>query len=281
MHIIIGKGNLGVDLKIALMAAGQKSVIYTKSSGFTWRNCREEILRFEPTHIWITAGFGSVEACEKDLVGAVETHVNLPLEIARDAPETVRVGIFSTDYAASESHPGNPNHRVQRPRSFYALTKMWMEDATALLSRGNMSVFRVCSLYGEFYPEKTFPGKIAIYRPDALPTNIVVPTPTWWIAQTLVHYLDGHNTLFSPTAKYIHHVAPQGPGIRISDWGRLVLGRAGIVRDLPADKKRPLSSNLGCSLPGQAPTWQELWNQHLLRCPDLGKRRGADPSAPA
>lgn len=255
MHIVIGKGNLGVDLCLSLAQAGLPYMLFSPSTGFSWPKSQAQMASVKPTHIWMTAGFGSVEACGSDFDGAFNTHVRLPWLIAHHFPQC-KIVCFSSDYAASEVDPQNPNARCRHPRSYYALTKLWMEDVFRF-GRPNAAVIRVGSLYGNHFLSRTFPGKVHEFKPNSLPTNIVVPTPTWWLGKLLVASLP---TLFRPNVATFHHAAPKGPGIRISDWGRLITP-GNQIEDRGLDPKRPVETNMGCTL-AHTDTWQALWNAH-------------------
>lgn len=259
MHVIIGKGNLGVDLKIALEAIGYKAVILTKSEGFLWPGGYSQIMNHNPDHVWITAGFGSVQECSNNFSGALATHTAMPLELARDLPTYVKLGIFSTDYVANEKYPDSEIAFIDNAKTFYAMSKLWMERGIANSNRPLTSIFRVCSLYGQHFPEKTFPGKLLAKYPNPcelnLPENEVVPTPTWWIAKKLALNLE---VLFLKKGRNILHVAPSGSTTTM-EWGRRILGEDYTIKSSGLDPLRPIRSRLGSSI-GQPPDWSALWD---------------------
>lgn len=260
MHIVIGKGNLGIDLKLALRAAGHKAVILTRSGGFEWPESYSHMVNLEPTHIWVTAGFGSVQECANNFSGALKTHTAMPLELARNLPIGIKLGLFSSDYVAHEEYLDQPRCYVEKPRSFYEMSKLWMEQGIENSGRPNTTVFRVCSLYGQHYPEKTFPGKLRakFTTPTeiSLPENEVVPTPTSWIAQTLVRHLDEAFT----KRPEIYHIAPSGSTTTL-EWGMRILDDQYTYKSKGFDPLRPFKSSLGCSF-GKAPDWSVLWEQN-------------------
>lgn len=259
MHVIIGKGNLGIDLKLALTKAGHRAVIFTKSSGFEWPESEPAIRELKPSHIWITAGFGSVGECSADFAGALATHVALPMDIARVF--TCPVGVFSTDYVADPEYLDQPGCYIEKPRSFYAHSKLMMERGLERMDRPYITVFRVGSLYGSYFPQKTFPGRLKINHPLPtqlnLPDNIVVPTPTSWVAERIVSNL---HSIFIPEFK-VHHVAPKG-GCSTRDWGKLILGPDYQVYSSGLDPLRPARSSLGCTIDKTYADWKTLWEQH-------------------
>lgn len=262
LHVIIGKGNLGCDLQIALDKAGHDARLLTPSEGFEWPEDEPHIHSLAPECIWIAAGFGSIDQCKNDPMGAIQTHTIMPMEIADAMPET-RLVVFSTDYVANESDPNAPSKSVLRPKSLYACSKLWMEQGLYMLNRPLTTIVRVGSLYGSHFPEKTFPGKLVKNHPKPcqvhLPQNWVVPTPTWWIAERLASQ---YHRLFNEKGPITHHVAPAG-GCTILQWGRKVLGEDYNIASRGFDDLRPAYSKLGYSLGGHVETWDQLWEWHV------------------
>lgn len=262
MHVIIGKGNLAMDLKIALEREGADVTIFTRSTGFDWEKHTAAVQAVEPTHIWITAGFGSVDQCAKDIKGALETHVAMPVHLAQSLPDTVSIGMFSSDYVAYQEDLSNPLKFANRPRSLYAVTKLSLELMMSALRRPNTTTFRVGSLYGTHFPDRCFPGKITSRYPSPcrveLPNNMVCPTPTRWAAETIVKNL---GKCFDGRKWMAHNVAPSGR-VSVADWGRSVLGPGYEVVDSGLDKARPMDSGLLCTLQ-EPPPWDALWQDHV------------------
>lgn len=239
-HLIIGKGNLGLDLRQALSARGDMVVI----SG------RGEADHIDHDFIWVTAGYGSIDKCKENPLEAFNSHVLLPLEVCKKANPETKIVCFSTDYAIGE------------PLSLYATTKASMEVALKTFRPWNTSVVRVCSLYGEHFPERTFPGRLLRKYPNpcevTLPPNLTTPTPTSWIARVLADNLFAFGGNFK-----IVHCAPVG-NLSIAHWGQLVLGDKYQISLSDYDRTRPLNSNLGCSF-GSGETCASLWQKHFNR----------------
>lgn len=256
-HVIVGKGNLGSDLFLEAKKLGHKAFILSRSAGFGWPESLKTILELQPTHVWVTAGAGSIDFVKSHFDEAVKTHVTMPIEILQQLPPQVNICLFSTDYAADESDPSNPDKITKNPKSLYALTKIWMEEAVKLLNRPNTSVVRVGSLYGAHYPDKTLPGRLRSRFPEPcevhLPQNWIGPTPTTWIAQVLMR--NTHKMFInSPT---IHHCGPSS-GCSVMSFGSKILGEGYTFKSRGFDAERPGYSTLNCSLE-KAPTWEELW----------------------
>lgn len=257
-HVVVGKGNLGVDIGLAAKKAGHEVHIFTPSEGFEWPESAPAIRVLQPDYLWITAGFGSVEQCKLNPGRAFQTHLSLPLELMADAPETTKIGLFSSDYVAEDGHMDDANKITTKPRSIYALSKMTMELAVKILPRPYVSVFRVCSLYGNHYPLRTFPGKLIKRYKDPcevfLPQNFITPTATSWIAETIISSLP---LLFSPAIPLFHNCASSG-GTTVMNFGRKILGDKYEYNSRGMDWNRPAYSNIGCSFM-QAPTWEQMW----------------------
>lgn len=260
LHVIIGRGNLGLDIQLAFDERGHKTHLMSRTLGFSWPQSKAEILDLQPDYVWVAAGHGSVSECERDFSGAIQTHVTLPVELAQSLSKNTCLGLFSTDYAANETEPGAAGKQAVRPRSLYAFTKIWMEQAILMMNRPKTAIFRVGSLYGSHFPERCFPGKLRKNYPNpsevSLPQNWVTPTPTWWVAETICNHLVGS---FNSSSALIHNIAPSG-GCTIARWGMHVLGKDYTIKSNGFDKNRPSMSKLGSSFDKPAIEWEELWN---------------------
>lgn len=257
-HVILGKGNLGTDIYQELKKQNQDVTVMTASSGFSWPSGLKDIMGLQPDYIWVTAGAGSVEAVKQEFARAMDTHVNMPVELVLKMPPSVKICLFSTDYVASYDEPQNPYKQNNELKSLYALTKKTMEDAIKLIKRPNTCVVRIGSLYGSHYPQKTFPGKLKTRYPVAcdvsLPSNYICPTPTQWIAEVLLRNLD---KMFLSTHPSFHHCGPSN-GCMVINWGQKILGKDYKISNKGFDETRPSATQLGCTLE-KAPTWDELW----------------------
>ncbi len=266
MNVIIGKGNLGVDLKKELNSHGKEVVLLSASDGFKWPDDLKKLREMKPTCIWVTAGAGSVDQCAT-MVGfgeALDTHVYLPMSLALAMPD-VKIVAFSSDYAADEADMHATGRSNPRPKSLYAASKVWMEQGFVFLARPNTCVVRVGSLYGDAFPERCLPGKLKKNYPNPqevkLPQNLICPTPTWWAAHMLVR---NQHKLFSEQGFLLHHLAPVG-NCTVIQWARKILGPGYTFVPTGFDKNRPSFSQLGCSLSKPGATWEMLWEQHLRR----------------
>jgi dTDP-4-dehydrorhamnose reductase len=259
-HYIIGRGNLGLDLVQALTEAGHETCLLTSSGGWNWRSNKEQLL--DADFVWIAAGFGSVEHTNRDPLGAFDTHVVMPIEIAKGLRPETRLICFSSDYAADESAPWSPGSTSKNPRSVYAVTKISMELALRAIHRKNTFAVRIGSLYGSHLPQKTFPSRLLERYPNpcnvTLPMNRTTPTPTKWIADVMSRNLGKFNGDFR-----VFHCAPQGM-TPVWIWGQIILGGGYKVESHGFDQSRPLCSNLQCSFEA-APDWLELWKLHSLQ----------------
>lgn len=260
MHLIIGKGNVGVDLFHAIKSRGEFAKILTRSDGFDLPESLPLILQMKPDYVWVTAGAGSVEVAKKNYKAVLETHVMLPKMLMEELEPSVKICLFSSDYAAHENEPSNPLLMSSQPRSFYALSKIHMEQVVALGNRPRTAIVRIGSVYGPHFYNKTLPGKLHQRYPSpctlTLPMNRVTPTPSFWIAEMLLKNRDK----LVGDKPVTHHLAPMG-GTSINGWGQRILGEDYKVNSSGFDIERPLCSNLGCSI-GPAPDWTELWSSN-------------------
>lgn len=260
MHLVIGKGNLGLDLFWRLKAERQEVKLLSRSDGFEWPESAPHIRKLDPNYVWITAGHGSIAECAADFRGAMDTHILLPAGLMDNVSRETRVATFSTDYVASDRYPNDPESYLEHPKSEYALTKLWMERRMRMVNRPFSSTFRVGSLYGGYRKEKCFPAKLKKNFPTPctleLPTNIVTPTPTWWLAKVLVENI---SRAFGANGFKLHHVAPRG-GISTRDWGQAILGDKYEILPRGLDPLRPAHSHLGNTL-CDAESWSLLWDE--------------------
>lgn len=256
-HVIIGKGNLGIDISIAAKAMGNDARIFTSSDGFTLDSI-PQIAALQPDYLWVTAGFGSIEQCKANPYKAFDTHLGLPISVIQSMPECTRIGLFSTDYVADPHDLDNPNKMVSDPRSLYALSKASMERAVKMMNRPNVTVFRVSTLYGTHLPMKTLPGRLLTKFPSPctikLPQNHVTPTSTHWISEIILNSLP---LLFSPVGPQFHNCAAS-TGTSVMNFGRRILGDQYTYESKGMDWERPAYSNIDCSFT-QAPTWEQMW----------------------
>lgn len=257
-HYVIGRGNLGLDLVLALTEGGQDVRLLTRSEGFNPKTHNFS----DADYVWVAAGFGSVEATNKDFLGALDAHAVMPIHIAKNLPPYTKLICFSSDYAADESAPWSPGSTTKQPRSLYAVTKISMELALRSLGRKNTFAIRVCSLYGEHFPQRTFPGRLLERYPNpcklTLPINRTTPTPTKWIADVVNRNLAKFSGDFR-----VFHCAPVGM-TSVVQWGQILLGKDYEVESSGFDQTRPLCSNLQCSFE-HAPDWTELWRLHWFQ----------------
>lgn len=276
-HVILGSGNLGRDLFMeAQTIKGVIPRIYSLSKGFDVTDLKTVLRTMDdedPDVIWYCVGGGMVAESKTSSPSydkAVQLNLNIPTVLADKLPPHVSLVLFSSDYAADETRPRAHYGCTLRPRCEYAEHKLAMEQIIMRSQRPLTSIVRVGSLYGLHKPHATFPGKILSKfgfnsKTVKLPSNIVTPTPTRWLASMLMRNFD---QLCSPVGTTIEHVAPSG-GVTIKDWAKFVLRG---LRDDSAfdwghdhfDESRPLISDLGCTLGNERPIhWFELWNNYF------------------
>jgi hypothetical protein len=254
MHLIVGAGNLGLDLEKKFKGKNQDCFLVSRSGGFKYPFDEKQYAFFQslkPSYVWVTVGAGSVEQAKENFRPFLDLHIALVVDLLKNLPKA-SITAFSSDYALE----GN---------SLYALSKKWLEDVANFYSDASrLRVVRVGSLYGVHKPQNCFPGKLflALERGKSFkfPSNAVVPTPTEWVADVLTDKFEH---------KHVPVVLDLAPSIRptctVYDWGKLVLtGEDVEIEQGPEDLERPDVSCLGndFQLWGCRPNWLELWNKY-------------------
>lgn len=255
-HLIIGAGNLGLDLQLALQKAGHIAFTVSRTNGFNYPlDDVKSLLLNDPDYIWVAAGAGSVEQVKKNIVPSVDLNVRLIAELIDAVPEHIRIVTFSSDYAAE---PDGTDAICSNPQSIYALTKCWQEELIKMSGRKNIKAVRVSNLYGSYYPLNTFPGKLmakyeAGVREFCLPTNECCPTSTRQLSEKIVENLDA---LFAFPGEVLQ-LAPAGV-TTYEKWGRLILPED-VTITTTEDLERPFLSRLGSFTLWE--NWETLWRQ--------------------
>lgn len=275
-HIIIGAGNLGLDLQVEIMRQlpDARVNVLSHSSGFDVTDEDAFLLYLKDCkadYIWYCVGAGSVEDADKHPDNSKKVYINAPRNLLKYASRKTHLIFFSTDYAANEEFPDDPRlQAMQVPGlSMYAHMKIFMESSIQAFDRPRTTVVRVGSLYGTHKPKATFPGKIlnAFAAQKGLrvrlPQNLVTPTPTLWAASQLVANMD---LMFNDEGSTRHHLAPRG-NVSVFDWGVFVLTgireSSAFVREQFYDEKRPRFSGLGSDFLPTNWHWHELYKTYF------------------
>lgn len=283
-HAIIGSGNLGHDLFGEIERGPDEATMFTRSTGFDVASpdfpaMVEQLREFDV--IWYCVGFGSVPEAKAKPNYAKLIHVDVPVYLAKTCDPNTKLVFFSSDYAADENNPRRADRINPTPRSHYAYLKTTLEVCLSKMNRPNTTCVRVGSLYGDHFPERTFPGKILsnfAHGDDIiqLPENLVTPTPTGWVASVLVDNID---TL---TEKQYHHLAPSG-NISVRDWAIICLegfrDKTTFSSKRTFDEERPYLSDLGNTL-GVAVHWYSLFKIYFQPARFLASRRGDSYTSP-
>jgi dTDP-4-dehydrorhamnose reductase len=243
-HLIIGNGNLGKDLELALSARGEEVTMRPRDWVYTLAEQRFDI-------VWCTAGKGGPTDCMGTFVKQIEAHVLLTAELINRAPKETRLVFFSTHYL---------NEDPKGDLSRYAMTKRMLEDLAQ--SAPNAVVYRVGSLYAEHRPERTFPGKLIpkLLQGERvlLPENRVAPTSTSWLAQKLMETelrperLKGKNFIIGPSGS-----------TSVREWGARIalqtLGSDDLIGSRGFDVSYPKDSMIGFM--NECEDWTEIWRK--------------------
>jgi len=252
-----------MDLNGLLLKKGEDVTTLSRVKGFRYPTSVDGIVTEPWDHVWVTIGAGSVDEAIKDYTAFSDLHVRLVMELAQKLPSQIKLHVFSSDYVANESEPGDPKIAVEAPLSLYAYSKLHMEQLLLKQNRPNTYIYRVGSLYGIRKPKNCFPYKLLKNNPDpcslTIPLNKVTPTSTRWLATILLE-----NYKHLPAKKtVVYHVAPKG-NTHLHEWAQLILGKGYDVVPGGEDPNRPRVSELGCTLPDPyrfEETWKTLWDE--------------------
>lgn len=195
-HLILGAGNLGMDLHRALTREKVKVDILSRSVSSV-RGLKLDVEHGTTPTGKATATLGELAFMDYDViwntlgncgpsddpvrgVEQMDLHYKFPVLLRRACPKA-RLILFSTHYL---------NHDPHGMRSAYALSKLAMERA---FENDKLAfVARVGSLYGKQKPMSCLPGKIVAQLLSGhqeiarAAENRVSPTPTAWLARYLL-----------------------------------------------------------------------------------------------
>jgi dTDP-4-dehydrorhamnose reductase len=264
IHLILGKGNLGLDLQEVLTERGQQVELISRSTGVVLTGASADlspVFRSKADIVWCCVGGYSVAETEAQYMEAVQVLQSLPMNLIMNAPRDKHIILFSSDYAADESNPMDPTRWAIPPKSLYAALQQTKEYLACYVARSTSKVVRVGSLYGHHKFDRTLPGKLYTHNPSPrevrLPSNLITPTWTRWLAE---HMMDNLHVLLEPGFG-IYHAAPTGC-ISVADFGQVVLGSQYKILHQPVDPKRPAFSCLGSTL-GEALDFAEVYRDFL------------------
>lgn len=249
-HVVIGGGNLGLDIMQHGWGRDNYELkVFTLKRGFKYPTSLDPVLDEMPDHVWVTAGAGSVDRAKLNFTPFADLHIRLVMELAQKLPDHTWLHTFSTNYATDST-------------SLYSISKRTMEELLESYGRKHSRVYRVQSLYGWHKPMKTFPYKLMKNHPQpgrlTLPPNEIVPTPTSWLAKTLLDNLD-------KLTKYpYHNVFSLAPNDKTTacEWAQLILGDKYEVEPGDYDKDRPINTFSGCDILDNVETWRDLWDSN-------------------
>jgi dTDP-4-dehydrorhamnose reductase len=259
-HLVIGAGNLGIDLYKQIVSSGDEAVICSRSNGYDLEDTKkhDELIQYAKGFdaVWYCVGFGSIREAIYEPSKASLLYVEIPNLLIKYCPYVI---LFSTDYVADERKPLDNNSQTEKHKSHYAHLKWRME--CGVNGAENATAIRVGSLYGLHKPMSTFPGKLlknAFHKREInLPMNLVTPTSTSWLAELLVHNLD--RIYKNPEEMNVHHAAPHG-FVTVREWGSMILGRSLDGDRVFFDQDRPLLSCLGTSFTSHDTHWLSRWH---------------------
>lgn len=146
-HLVIGLGNLGMDIFNALKLQGNEvSALAPKEihKRPSWTEVAKAASLYD--FVWYCIGGGSIEETKRHPIIMERIHVMIPYQISMWLKEDARLILFSSDYALDSS------------LSTYAKLKSKMEKQ--FNNHDNVIIFRVNCLYGFHQPEKSIFWKL-------------------------------------------------------------------------------------------------------------------------
>lgn len=237
--------DIGVALRDHVKVPGGDVLHMSKSAGFLYKEHVPAVADMDFTHVWIAAGGISVNEAKTNPDMARETLFDMPLAFLKQMKPDVRITVFTSDYAL-EPH-----------RSLYATIKEDFHKAVIESKRPFTSLVGVSSLYGNWFPENCFPGRIltaAMGQEEmSFPVNKVTPTPTDFVALNLVN--DMHLNFSDTTVKFLN-MSPQGC-ISTFGWAQIILQDHLKVTARGYDPERPEISYM--DNPKCKYQWHQLW----------------------
>ena len=264
-HVVLGGGNLGLDLmKRGMQNDDDEFKLFTASQGFKYPTSLDPILDELPDHVWVAIGAGSVEGAVKDFTPYADLHIRLVMELAQKLPPHVWLHTFSTNYVLESAM-----------LSLYAFSKHTMEKLLTIMDRPKTRAYRVQSLYGWERLSKCFPVKVLMQNQSKkgkipFPTNPVTPTPTAWLAEQLIQPSDWGN---DNSGFHIRTVVPGG-SVPTHEWAQLILGDGYKVVADGLDPYRPCLENCNCAGYEEVNTdhWRDLWDKHWVKQKSIRRR---------
>jgi dTDP-4-dehydrorhamnose reductase len=199
-------------------------------------------------------GHGSIPEAEADPVGAYRLHVMLPIQLDQRFIYSKIIN-FSSGFCANSNYPTEPHYFNYDHNSKYIASKQALEN---LVRTSDHSVaIRVTNLYGKHRWDKCFPGKIEKNDVMQLPNNVIVPTPTDWLAKEVVSNL-GHLMV-----GLVYNAAPLG-STTVVEWGKYI--KADIYTN-GLDHSRPRNCAIGYNMPNpiNLTDWESLWLKFVLK----------------
>ncbi len=178
-QLVIGRGNLAVDLVNALNKNGTLKPSYILNSVDGVNSFHSP-----PSVCWLALGCGSVNEVKDDFQRAIHSQLSELHRLYETTPRETKIVVFSSDFADA---PG---------LSSYAWIKRTLENFASHLNQKEkrVTVIRVANLYGTHRIERTFPYKMfknnRFKEEVFVPLNHCCPTPTDWLAKTLVDNIE-------------------------------------------------------------------------------------------
>ena len=253
-HLIIGAGNLGLDIAKEVKSKGEQAIIVS-GSGDLRADLRFDFPEVDADVVWCTVGAGSIEGAKADYSSYCDLHIKLPMRLAQSRFYiNSLLYFFSTDYLRRTN--GFANH------SLYELSKLHMEQTLIKLNRPNTVITRVGHLYGPHKPMRTFPGKVLLSAVERQTVQVVenpaLPTPTGYIAKVLLN-----KKSWDEKRTTLHSISPKA-SVSFVDWARKFMPSKTTLVNMGLDATRPITlpASHTLAMVNLWPDWETLWNEY-------------------
>jgi len=278
-HIILGAGNLGIDLYLKLEELGHDVTLFC-SKKIEVFNCIEwsyglygvDMLKdYSPDVVWNCIGCGSVQEANDSMSAQFSLCVGLTQKLVVSFPGKFVI-TFGSNYATGTID------------SLYALNKKFQDDLVSYYDKfknreqvATVKCIEIGNLYGRHRPEGTLPYKLlkSFLKSSIveLPENLICPTPSDWVASEIARDL----MPFLCSEMVFFHLAPKDK-VSILDFARNLLEDPGcelsrIYRSKGINSYVPMVTNIERShiVPHQfmPPTWSDLFKPYKKFYRDL------------
>jgi hypothetical protein len=232
MHVVLGAGNLGCSLTEELMVKGIPVTLFsTAVNDWKYPKPLTRIFELNPSHIWMCVGSDHLSK-----VSSYDITMRLPLELIEYSDDKAHLHFFS--YLDPLTHS---QYCVKRS------AETIFPDMHKTNPSKKVSVHWLSHIYGTYKPKKCLPYQISkdLFKLENVEyPRPIIPTPTDWIAKTLIDEHLDYNS---------------------NNWSNIITPSGDIEIRAFYEQIRDQKSNLWLGTKKQPtktktkPSWLELW----------------------